>query len=65
MTIASHKWLNSLELIDALHALWLFIRVDKAAKRSPELLATRPMRHTSQTWTVPIDLAGFWVECSL
>jgi hypothetical protein len=56
---------NALEFVDAVHALGLLGRIYKAAERCLELLTTRAMSHTAQTWAVPIDLACLWVECTL
>lgn len=51
-----------LELLNAVHALRLLLRVHEAAERSLELLSARAMRHTTQARAVPVDLAGLGVE---
>lgn len=56
---------NVLELVDAVHSLGLLLGVHKTAKRRLELFTTRPVSHTAQTRTIPIDLSGFRVESAL
>ena len=57
--------LDSLELINAVHALGLLLRVHETAERGLELLAAGPVRHAAQTGTVPVDLARLGVEGAL
>lgn len=57
--------LHRLEVLNAVHALRVFLREYEAAECRSELLATRPIRHTAQARTIPVDLAGLLVECSL
>lgn len=54
--------LRVLKLVDAIHALGLFLGVHEAAKRGLELLAAWPMCHTTQTGAVPINLSSFGIE---
>lgn len=54
-----------LELFNAVHTLGLFGRVDEAAKCRLELFATRTVGHATKTRAVPVDLAGFGIECAL
>src|SRR6266480_7304729 len=54
-----------LELLYAIHSLRLLVTVHEATERRLELLSTRSMCHTTKTWAVPIDLAGFGVESAL
>jgi hypothetical protein len=56
---------NPLELVYALYALGLFVRVNKAAKCSLEFLTTRTMSHPSQARTIPINLSSLRIECAL
>lgn len=53
-----------LELVNAVHSLWLLRRVHKAAERGLKLLATRAVSHASQARAIPVDLARLRVECA-
>lgn len=57
--------MHVLELLNAVHPLGLLGRVQKAAKRRLEVLATRPVRHAAQARAVPVDLARLRVERAL
>jgi len=56
---------NSLEMVNALHPLRLLLAVHETAERGAELLAAGPVRHPAQAGTVPVYLAGFFVEGAL
>lgn len=53
---------NALELVNAVDALGLLLRVHEAAKGGLELLSARSVGHTTQAWAVPVDLASLRVK---
>ena len=57
--------LHGLEIVDALHPLGIFLREDKAAECGFELLSACSVCHPAETGTVPVDLAGLFVESAL
>lgn len=54
-----------LELVNAVHALWLLLREHKAAECRLEILATRPVSHAAEARTFPVDLTRLRVEGTL
>lgn len=54
-----------LELVNAVHALGLGVRVDEATERGLELFTTWSVGHASQARAIPVDLARLWVEGAL
>lgn len=56
--------MDVLELLNAVNTLRLLLGVDEAAESRLELLTTRAVGHTTQTWAVPVDLSGLRVEGS-
>lgn len=53
---------NVLELLNAIDALGLLVRVHEAGECCPELLSARAVGHTAQAWAVPVDLASLRIE---
>lgn len=56
---------RSLEIINAVHALWFRFGKYKTAKRRSKILSARAMRHSPKTGAIPIDLARLFIERAL
>lgn len=56
---------NILELLNAVDALGLLLGKHEAAEGSLEVFSAWTVGHTSETRAVPVNLAGFRVECGL
>ena len=54
--------LHGLELLHAVDTLRVRLGEDKTRERFAELHTARPVRHTAETWAVPVDLARLGVE---
>ena len=54
--------LHGLELLHAVDTLRVRLGEDKTRERFAELHTARPVRHTAETWAVPVDLARLRVE---
>ena len=50
--------------INAIHPLRFLFGVYEAAESGSELLSARPMRHATQTGTIPIYFASLFIESS-
>jgi hypothetical protein len=54
-----------LELINAIHSLWIFLTENKTAKSRLKFFSTRSMGHTPKTWAIPIYLSCLGIKCAL
>ena len=54
--------LHGLELLHAVDALMVRLGEDETRERFAKLHTARPVRHTAETWAVPVNLARLRVE---